>query len=60
MGPGVEPRAGQTPDAKAERDELAHLIADLDDAYAEGLVNEQAYEQLRARMKKRLLNIWSE
>ena len=60
MGPGVEPRAGQILDAKAERDELAHLIADLDDAYAEGLVNEQAYEQLRARMKKRLLNIWSE
>ena len=60
MGPGVEPRAGPTSDAEAERDELAHLIADLDDAYAEGLVNEQAYEQLRARMKKRLLNIWSE
>ncbi len=45
---------------QAQRDELLHLIADLDDAYAEGLVNEQAYGQLRDKMKKRLRDVWQE
>lgn len=47
--------AGETDVASsAERDELLRLIADLDDAYAEGLVKEKAYRQLRDKMKKRL------
>jgi 5-hydroxyisourate hydrolase-like protein (transthyretin family) len=37
-----------------EQEELLRLIADLDDAYAEGLVKEKAYRQLREKMKKRL------
>ena len=54
---GAETRAGGPPDTQSEGDELAHLIADLDDAYAEGLVDEQAYKQLRARMEQRLREI---
>lgn len=38
----------------AQREELLRMIADLDDAYAEGLLNEEAYRQLSDKMKKRL------
>jgi 5-hydroxyisourate hydrolase-like protein (transthyretin family) len=37
-----------------QREELLRLIADLDDAYEEGLLNEEAYRQLSDKMKKRL------
>jgi 5-hydroxyisourate hydrolase-like protein (transthyretin family) len=38
----------------AQHEELRRLIADLDDAYAEGLLTEEAYRQLSDKMKKRL------
>jgi hypothetical protein len=47
-------------ESDADREELLRLIADLDDAYAEGLVKEKAYRQLRDKMKKRLRSDWTE
>ena len=44
----------------AEEDELLRLMADLDDAFAEGLLQEQAYRQLRDKMEKRLRKIRAE
>lgn len=58
-GPAADARAGGALHSQSERDELARLLADLDEAYAEGLVDEQAYEQLRARVKQRLREIWT-
>jgi len=56
--PGVAPQAEILEEAGVETDtqheELRRLIADLDDAYAEGLLNEEAYRQLSDKMKKRL------
>jgi 5-hydroxyisourate hydrolase-like protein (transthyretin family) len=47
-------------ESDADREELLRLIADLDDAYAEGLVKEKAYRQLRDKMKRRLKSDWTE
>ncbi len=38
----------------AQHEELRRLVSDLDDAYAEGLLTEEAYRQLSDKMKKRL------
>ncbi|HEM62079.1 MAG TPA: carboxypeptidase regulatory-like domain-containing protein [Chloroflexi bacterium] len=55
-GPGMQQRV----DAHTERDELLRLVADLDDAYEEGSLNEETYGQLRERMRKRLREVWPE
>jgi hypothetical protein len=56
--PGIVPHAETLEEAgvetDAQREELRRLIADLDDAYAEGLLTEEAYLQLSDKMKKRL------
>jgi 5-hydroxyisourate hydrolase-like protein (transthyretin family) len=55
------PEAPETEvESDADREELLRLIADLDDAYAEGLVKEKAYRQLRDKMKRRLKSDWTE
>ena len=43
-----------------QRDELLQMIASLDDAFAEGRLDQQGYQQLRNRMKKRLRDDWPE
>jgi 5-hydroxyisourate hydrolase-like protein (transthyretin family) len=58
--PGQEEPATRDADLGAEEDELLRLMADLDDAYAEGLLQEQAYRQLRDKMKSRLRKIGAE
>jgi 5-hydroxyisourate hydrolase-like protein (transthyretin family) len=58
--PDSEEPARKDAELGAEQDELLHLMADLDDAYAEGLLKEQAYRQLRDKMKKRLRKIRAE
>jgi hypothetical protein len=55
-----EPLARQPAEPTPQRDELLQLIADLDDAFTEDRLDQQAYEQLRARMKQRLRDIWTE
>jgi 5-hydroxyisourate hydrolase-like protein (transthyretin family) len=56
--PGIVPRAEAVEQAGVETDaqheELHRLMSDLDDAYAEGLLTEEAYRQLSDKMKKRL------
>jgi 5-hydroxyisourate hydrolase-like protein (transthyretin family) len=47
-------------DATSQRAELLHLIADLDDAFAEGRLDEESYRQLRGKMKERLRDVWAE
>jgi hypothetical protein len=47
-------------DPTAQRGELLHLIADLDDAFAEDRLDEESYHQLRGKMKERLRDIWTE
>ena len=58
---GRSPRAGigQTGGSGTERDELLQVVADLDDAYADGLLHEESYSQLRGRMRERLRELWS-
>jgi len=51
--------ADQGVDPTVQRDELLHLIADLDDAFAEDRLDQQAYEQLRTRLKQRLRHVWT-
>ena len=41
-----------------EREQLLHLLAQLDDARAAGLLDESVYQQLREEHKARLLAIW--
>jgi hypothetical protein len=55
-----EPLARQAIEPSAHRDELLQQIADLDDAFTEDRLDQQAYEQLRARMKQRLRDVWTE
>jgi 5-hydroxyisourate hydrolase-like protein (transthyretin family) len=50
---------GQRVDPTVQRGELLRLIADLDDAFAEDRLDQQAYEQLRTRLKQRLRNVWT-
>jgi len=57
-GPGAA--MDQRVDAQTERDELLHLLADLDDAYEEGLLNQETYGQVRGKMRKRLREVWPE
>jgi 5-hydroxyisourate hydrolase-like protein (transthyretin family) len=56
--PGIVPQAEILEQAAVETDaqheELRRLMSDLDDAYAEGLLTEEAYRQLSDKMKKRL------
>jgi hypothetical protein len=59
-GRGSEVPTDRAADATVQRDELLRLIADLDDAFAEDGLDQQAYEQLRARMKRRLRDVWTE
>jgi hypothetical protein len=54
-----EPAAEGEVDAASQRGELLHIIADLDDAFAEDRLDQQPYEQLRTRMKQRLRNVWT-
>lgn len=59
------PSAGTTPspahpDLGAERQELLQLIADLDDAFSQGQIARDAYQQLRTNMKRRLVNMGPE
>jgi 5-hydroxyisourate hydrolase-like protein (transthyretin family) len=55
-----EPAAEGDVDATSQRGELLHLIADLDDAFVEGHLDEESYHQLRAKMKKRVRDVWAE
>jgi len=59
-GRSSEPVAEGEVDATSQRGELLHLIADLDDAFVEGHLDEESYHQLRAKMKKRLRDVWAE
>jgi len=59
-GGSLEPVAQGKVDATAQRGELIHLIADLDDAFTEGRLDEESYHQLRAKIKGRLRDVWSE
>jgi hypothetical protein len=42
---------------RAQREEALQLIADLDDAFAEGQIAEEPYQQVRKSMKRRLLDM---
>jgi hypothetical protein len=55
-----EPVAEGEVDATSQRGELLHLIAELDDAFVEGHLDEESYHQLRAKMKKRVRDVWAE
>jgi hypothetical protein len=59
---GPSPRAGigQTGCSGTERDELLQVVAALDDAHAEGPIDEEAYGQLRERLRQRLREVWEE
>ena len=59
-GRSSEPVAEGEVDATSQRGELLHLIADLDDAFVEGHLDEESYHQLRAKMKKRVRDVWAE
>jgi len=59
-GRSLEPAAEVKVDPTAQRGELLHLIADLDDAFTEGRLDEESYHQLRAKIKGRLRDVWSE
>jgi len=59
-GRSSEPVAEGEVDATSQRGELLHLIADLDDAFVEGHLDEESYHQLRAKMKTRLRDVWAE
>jgi hypothetical protein len=54
-----EPVAEREVEPAAQRGELLHLIADLDDAFAEGRLDEESYRQLRSKMKERLRDVWT-
>jgi 5-hydroxyisourate hydrolase-like protein (transthyretin family) len=45
---------------RAQREELLQLIADLDDAFAERQIGEEAYRELRKSMKRRLMDMGPE
>ena len=55
-----EPSAEGEVDATSQRGELLHIIADLDDAFVEGHLDEESYHQLRAKIKQRLRDVWAE
>jgi hypothetical protein len=55
-----EPAAEREVDPGTQRGELLHLLADLDDAFAEGRLDEESYRQLRGKMKGRLRDVWTE
>jgi 5-hydroxyisourate hydrolase-like protein (transthyretin family) len=57
-GPG--PSTGRAAGPQSQREELLHLLADLDDAHADGQIGEQAYKELRAKMKEHLRDVWTE
>jgi len=59
-GRSSEPVAEGEVDATSQRGELLHLIADLDDAFVEGHLDEESYHQLRAKMKKRVRDVWAD
>lgn len=59
-GGNLEPVAQGEVDPTAQRGELLHLIADLDDAFVEGRLDEESYSQLRAKVKGRLRDVWTE
>jgi len=59
-GGSLEPVAEGKVDRTAQRGELLRLIADLDDAFAEGRLDEESYFQLRTKIKVRLRDVWTE
>jgi hypothetical protein len=59
-GRRLEPTAEREVEPIVQRGELLHLIADLDDAFVEGRLDEESYRQLRGKMKERLRDVWTE
>jgi 5-hydroxyisourate hydrolase-like protein (transthyretin family) len=57
---GLEPPTDRVAGPQGQREELLHLLADLDDAHADGQIGEQAYEELRAKMKEHLRDVWTQ
>ena len=48
------------PTSSAEADQLLQSIADLDDAFEAGKLDEAAYQAQRTALKQRLTAIWGD
>jgi hypothetical protein len=57
QAPKVQTIGRADSEPRVQRQELLRLMADLDDAFAEGRIAQEPYKELRVRMKHRLIDM---